>query len=289
VHQRPLEALGHRYPFFSGCGWFANHWPFANVAGNAQEIALARLQTYRLETEHKLYVDLSDHLGKAVYFFGDLDPKVTWAFQRLLRPGDVVLDIGANVGLMAVIAAGLVGPTGKVHAFEPQPSAVNLLRKSIYLNGLHQIEVHEVALGSADGRVQLFIPEGNAGRASITRRDRCGREIMVSVRHAGDYLSSLNLSGVRLMKLDIEGYEGEVIRAARDFLDRQAPGFLLFEINDYSLPFSDQSIIQDLWGLGYHLYEIALTAVGARLNEVPGGRFKDRCLGHDILACSGKL
>src|SRR5438067_1424811 len=112
------------YPLFSGCGALANLPLLRRLAPPAGTV------TTDLRDGSRIRVRPGDYIGRAVFFFGDLDPKLRWVFSRVLRPGDAALDIGANCGVMSLFAARLVGPAGQVHAFEPQPDLAALLRES---------------------------------------------------------------------------------------------------------------------------------------------------------------
>src|SRR5439155_22518055 len=124
------------YPFFSGCGTLANR-PFLRRLTPAGAVV-----TTTLRDGSRIRVRPGDYIGRALYFFGDFDPKLRWVFDRLLRPGDVVFDVGANFGAMTLFAARRVGPGGAVHAFEPQPDLAALVRESAALNGYGNVRVH---------------------------------------------------------------------------------------------------------------------------------------------------
>jgi FkbM family methyltransferase len=233
----------------------------------------------------KIIVPTNDYIGRAIYFFGDLDPKVTWVCAQILRPGDVVLDIGANIGLISLTAAAIVGESGTVHSFEPQPDLADLIRRSARANGFDHLHVHCLALGSRDGAFELFVPDSNAGSASIVRRGHSGpgRSIPVHVSHAGQYLEGLNLPQIRLIKLDVEGYEQFIVKSSRDFLRRNEPNAILFELNDYNRSFSEQEIIREFVELGYQFLEIRRTLLNMRLFRIDMSRPAER-YGNDILA-----
>ncbi|MEI6160727.1 MAG: FkbM family methyltransferase [Roseococcus sp.] len=274
-----LRGLGHAYPLYSGCGTIANSAAWRAMMAGAPEEAVAPIRG----TAARLIVPTGDFIGAAVYGLGDLDPKVTWVARRILRPGDTALDIGANLGLVAMAMADAVGPGGRVEAFEPQPRFAALARRSAELNGFAHLTLHEVALGQRDATVELHIPHENMGRASIGRAEGADEVIQVTQRHAGALLGSLHLGSIRLIKMDVEGYETEVVAGAEAFLRANPPDAILFELNDYEGAFRDQPLIGQLMALGYRFAEIPRCLWRMRLNRIDPQTATAR-LANDILA-----
>src|SRR5688572_5258274 len=93
----------------------------------------------RLFNGARMTCDLRDHVQRQIYFFGAYEPIETYLFRLLLRPGMVVVDVGANVGLYTLIAAGEVGVRGEVHAFEPVPETFERLVDHVMVNGVADI------------------------------------------------------------------------------------------------------------------------------------------------------
>lgn len=116
------------YPFYSGAGRFANSALFRSLDTSGGPDAIVQVEG------GKALVPAGDHVGRAMRFVGDLDPKVSWVVDRCLRPGYVALDIGANLGLVSLRMAARVGSSGQVHAFEPQPRLISYLEKTQALN-----------------------------------------------------------------------------------------------------------------------------------------------------------
>src|SRR5690606_28121969 len=111
---RVVSSLTRHYPLTSGHMRVANGRVGRWLAGPDPWVADARLHDgSRLDV-------VNDQTGRAVALLGDIDRKVSTVIQRFVRPGDCVLDVGANLGVMTLYAARRVGSTGLVHAFEPQ-------------------------------------------------------------------------------------------------------------------------------------------------------------------------
>jgi FkbM family methyltransferase len=221
----------------------------------------------QLRSGPHIFVRADEHIGRTVYYFGDLEPKLSWVCARVLRPGDTAVDVGANYGVITLLAAHAVGAAGCVHAFEPQPVVAALLRRSVARNEMAQVVVHEVALSDADGRLDLQVPDHNLGAASLSRAlDGPGSTFTVDVRTSGPYLADLDLGPIRLLKIDIEGHEPAFLRGARDFLKASAPDVIVFESNDHVFGSSNGPIslwarpaVQEIRELGYEIVGIDRT------------------------------
>lgn len=139
-----------------------------------------------------------------------LAPEIRILEQRI-REGSRILDVGANLGYLAMVLSEVVGETGSVLCFEPDPDNARELRRNLERNRIANIEVSEAAVGSSAGRVRFrrglngIVDEGGDMDVEMVCLDdlRCGR--------------------VDLIKIDVEGGEGEVLEGARDLVDREHP------------------------------------------------------------------
>lgn len=276
-----LAAGGRRYPLKSGCGKIAAQSAMRRLA--ADQAASPAVTTLRCGA--RMWVDLDDYIGRAVFYFGDFDPKITWVLERVLRPGDSVVDIGANAGVVTLCAAKLVGPSGSVHSIEPQPALAALLKRSAALNGFEHVQVHELALSEQDGFHDLWIPKGLRGQATLeaTLREG-GSAIRVPTRRAGDFLAETTTGRPRLVKIDVEGHEAAVIHGAREYLQTSGPDVFLFE--EHRRPASDQDSIIGLRSAGYAVFALAKAKIRMRLQRL-GSAGSDAA--NDFVAVRGDL
>src|SRR5204863_8297238 len=102
---------------------------------------------------------------------GSLEPPVQEPRRRLLAPGDVFYDIGASVGFCTLVGARLVGPRGRVVAFEPVPWCAHAVGRNIELNGFEHAQIREEAVGAAGGSARLLV----VGEASWSHLESTGR------------------------------------------------------------------------------------------------------------------
>lgn len=160
--------------------------------------------------------------GEHGYWLGSYEMGKRLAFEREIKPGSTVYDIGANVGYFSLLASILVGESGKVFAFEPLPRNVEFLRKHISINKLSNIEVIEAAVSSQSG--EAFFDLG-ASTAMGHLSDSGGLEIqMVSL---DDMVSAGEIKPPDYIKLDVEGAEYDALRGAEVVIDKFQPVLFL--------------------------------------------------------------
>ena len=164
-----------------------------------------------------------DHgLEHAIYYDGVYEAGTLAVMRQTLRRGDIVLDVGANIGLMSLVAARCVGAEGRVYAVEPEPETFNLLEGNILLNGAERVIPINLAAGSASGSAvihsRLHVSRGSATLVlQEGEEDKCSP---VEVETIDNLCTSHTIGTVRLLKIDVEGWELEVLRGARGLLSR---------------------------------------------------------------------
>ena len=168
----------------------------------------------------RIIADTSDFVGSTLATAGMWEPHVTRLFQHLLSPGDVFVDVGAHIGYYTLLASKLVGPEGHVYALEPTRTTYEVLCSNLALNGVANVTALRIAAGAEDGRAPLYdAPLGHSGKASIrdpSGSDRAGEHgfagaIGVDVRPVASVVPQSERERVRLVKIDVEGYEAEVL------------------------------------------------------------------------------
>jgi FkbM family methyltransferase len=146
-------------------------------------------------------------------------------FEQSLRPGDVVFDIGAHVGYFTLLASRLVGPQGRVFAFEPLPVNVEYLMRHVRANRLNNVEILPVAVGGGMGQMSLE-SEGGTGRGRLTATtSECGPRVPIVSLDA--MLEQGRVRGPSFIKMDVEGAEVEALPAAKELISQFHPVILL--------------------------------------------------------------
>lgn len=170
----------------------------------------------RLWTGHGIFLPASDlGVGPSIMMTGRWEPLVTEYIIGVLKPGDVFVDIGANIGYYSVLAAALVQPTGFVVAFEPQKDLHRFLADSLTVNGLQSLcDIGDVAIGDAEGVARLNQVASMSASASLIPSTDAGRsrDGVVEVRTLDAALADISAIRERrliptMIKIDIEGYE----------------------------------------------------------------------------------
>ena len=163
---------------------------------------------------------------------GKYEEETTRLFERILKPGMAVLDVGAHVGYYSLLAARHVGPTGKVYSFEPEADNYELLLKNIELNGYTNIHAVNSAISNLVGSRTLFLTSLDSGRHSTYRHGLQERgEVAVDTSTLDAFLESLGWPTVDLVKVDVEGAEMDVLAGMERLLGGANDLALILEFN----------------------------------------------------------
>ena len=187
------------------------------------------------------------------------DASDTRVLARLLGPGDSFVDVGANHGAFSIVASHLVGRGGAVVAVEPQPHLAALVRRSLAANAPEtRTAVHALALSDRDGALDLHVPRGSSGSATLldgVATDAAWDTIRVPVARLDDAVAWRDLPGRVVVKLDVEGGEAAVLRGARSFVEARRPA-LLIEVNPSRIASAEGagSLVALVRDLGYDAF-----------------------------------
>lgn len=213
-------------------------------------------ETVCLPWGHRLSVNPREFIGHAIWQHGIHEINVCEAIARLVRPGETVMDIGANIGFVTSLLAKAVGPTGEVLAFEPHPQLNERLRANISGFGdatCGRVTADASALSDADGENWLVFDSENFARNSGTAGLRetsfaPGKEsIKVHTRRIDSVVHDRVIS---LAKIDVEGAELCVLRGAERALAERRIKAILYE--DFKS--AESGIPEFLWGFGFSVF-----------------------------------
>jgi len=193
-----------------------------------------------------LYPARDVYVGRSLAVYGEYSPGEAFLFRQIVQPGDVVVEAGANIGALTIPLGRMVGPSGRVLAFEPQRGIHSILTANVVLNGLEQIAVERVALGATNGEITVpTLPlsrQANFGGVSLGAAE--GEPCPMRT------LDSYGLSVLKLLKIDVEGSEAEVIAGAEQTIRTLRP--LLYIENDRRE--KSASLIAAIQALDYRLW-----------------------------------
>jgi len=153
---------------------------------------------------NKMFIDTID--SSMLFMKGVYEPLITELFKKEIKKGDVVLDIGANIGYYTLIFAKFIGEEGKVFAFEPEPSNFALLKKNIKTNGYQNVTLEEKVISNKNGKIKLYISEESNGLHRIYGLEDGWKSIEVESIRLDDYFKGYN-GKIDWIKIDIEGGE----------------------------------------------------------------------------------
>lgn len=219
AHSRIADIEELRQAFFT-CNEFAREHA---VAGIPRLWVAAPV----MRGERLMWLDLGDRYVSRGCLLDDYEPVETGFVRAVLKPGDVFVDVGANLGWFTLLASTTVGEQGHIYAFEPRDETGGYLEKTISLNRLqHQVTLYRCALSDTDGEAPLAWGEGTDNPGGSFLADRSSALGMTSQPVLMRPLDGLALDRVDFMKVDVEGAELRVFRGARSTIERSRPVIL---------------------------------------------------------------
>jgi FkbM family methyltransferase len=194
-----------------------------------------------------LYLSTDHYVGRSLDRYGEFSEGEMEVLFQLIRPGAVVLEVGANMGSHTIGLARAAGPTGMLLAFEPQRILFQILCANVALNALTNVHTHHAAVGRETGTIHVPIldPTANQNFGSLSLEGRLEGDPVALIT-----IDSLKLPACNLIKIDVEGMESEVLAGAVQTIRRFRP--VVYLENDKEG--KTQALIQQLFALGYRLY-----------------------------------
>ena len=223
-------------------------------------------------------VDPGTLIGWNVHFFGSYEPEVRAEIKRSLRPGDAAIDVGANVGWHALLMATVVGPAGRVFAFEPNETTRARLAAGIQANHLGNVVIDPRAVSDRPGSSTFEAPPAGEfwdGTGRLTREG--GGDRHVECVTIDDFVAEQGIGRLAFMKIDVEGWELSVLRGAARTLETHGPS-IVFEYDPAYVSRcggTPGELTATLTDAGYRLYALdprRPRAAVARLGD-RGGNF----------------
>lgn len=224
--------------------------------GLAPHIALA-------ETRHgPLFVLKTDNtIGRSLLTYGEWTEGEIGILRQLLRPRDCIVDIGANVGYHTVAFAKAIAPGGCVVAFEPQPRVFHLLCANTTINGLANVRLFPAACGAEAGSLWFpeldYTREANVGAFSLENARGIEQEMVKSTgQRIGQQVpivtldETYDLPALRLLKIDVEGMELDVLRGAEKTIRRFRPALYI----ENESPERSEPLLRAIFDLDYVAY-----------------------------------
>ncbi|MDQ7001998.1 MAG: FkbM family methyltransferase [Ghiorsea sp.] len=233
-------------PVYALCLWYLRHSPFEVFKEYLRHGVVGHSPRFvQFTNKDGIIFDLDIHecVQKAIFCFHYFEPEDVAVFRKFIRPGCTVLDVGANIGQYALLAAKLMGDDGQVYAFEPSVDVRERLEKNIALNDFQHIEVLPCAVAATSGRMKFFAAneEGNQGVGSLLPAEQSRSQIRtatgidVDVVSLDDFCAARKLLQVDFLKIDVEGYDLEVLKGAAKLMAANPDMVIMSEVEPINL------------------------------------------------------
>lgn len=205
-----------------------------------------------------IHYNSSEYIERRVWMLGEYEPEVCSVFNAFVPKNGIVLDIGANIGINSIRLSKCVTTGGRVFSFEPIPFNQNRLKKNLALNTIQNVTIVPNALGLVDEEVKVIFNEQEENMGAISLRNQNLEGISVQVINGDKWIKENNIEHVDFMKIDVEGFEWNVISGLLETIKRDRPRILIeWDLNylKYSGDSTEewQKFIEDL---GYQIYQI---------------------------------
>ncbi len=236
--------------------------------------------TFEFDFANKAFLDSFQHSRPAMHAMrhGSYEPTLRRVMWRHLKLGDTFIDAGANIGYVSAVGASLVGTTGQVHSFEPVPACFRRLQRLAELNPSYNFTLNNYALGAEDGEAVITLGKGNIGGNSLVpgqiSPEHTASTCTVPVRRLGDYLNRHAIERPSLIKIDVEGFEYQVIRGMEDyFASTPYRPPIVCEVGAdaaQALGYTLQDVADHMASLGYSAFRLTDTRRTVDLMEIEG-------------------
>ncbi|RZA32370.1 MAG: FkbM family methyltransferase [Lysobacteraceae bacterium] len=191
-------------------------------------------RAYRIESDD----DYLDHIGRS------FEPQMVRLFDSLIKPSDTVLDIGANIGCTSILFG---SRAARVISFEPSPTTYQFLKTNVGASGFQNIALNNVGLGKSPGRFELTFAANNRSGGFVSNKAQAsaGHQVEAIDIACGDtFLAEADIHEVEFVKIDVEGFERDVIEGLRETLARAQP-IVTLELNHWCLNVFQRTSVPD--------------------------------------------
>ncbi|MDZ8051093.1 MAG: FkbM family methyltransferase [Aulosira sp. ZfuVER01] len=216
---------------------FTKHYPFQQP----RESLLRRLPDVPIDfgsfeakngIKYNAYLSGQDYIVKNLFWFGDFEPWITFMISCLVQPGEVVCDIGANIGDTALQILPYVGSSGHIYCFEPVPLLQSCLTENLKANQVSCITLVPKALSNCLGKLTMAVEATQPGCSQIVKDNNThsvNESIAVEVTTFDAWFKDSDVCQVAVCKIDVEGHELEVVEGMKDCLKAGKIGSIVFE------------------------------------------------------------
>lgn len=210
---------------------------------------------------------------------GKVCDAVPWLdrIEPLISQDDIVFDVGANMG---IVANWFAQRCKHVHAFEPHPDNLDTIKSQQELRNITNITLHNLALGKKQSKMQLHVKgfHGHHSLGDVDNSPTIGK-VEVNVRTIDDISKELKIDRINFMKIDVEGFESDVLSGAKNLLENKKIEYILFELQDtilHSINRTSNEVFEIIFNAGYQIIDLNGNVMTDSNSSIPNG---------DYLAC----
>lgn len=203
--------------------------------------------------DYQLVVNREDHVMGSALLRGHYEPYGTKLFLENVSPGMTIIDCGANIGIYTCLASGAVGERGRVYAFEPELRNFACLSETIERNRLGNVRAERLAISDRDGETSLFLSDINMGDHRLGAPDETRSSVHVLTRALDSYWGE-NIHAIDVLKLDVQGAEGLVLKGMRETILKSTKLKIFMEFWPYGLircGTNPKKLIEELLAYGF--------------------------------------
>ena len=216
-----------------------------------------------LQTDHaevfgnKLFLNKKG-LALSISHYGTYEKLEAKIMEEKIKVGNITVDVGANIGLHTLNMARIVGNTGRVFAFEPDPSNFEILEKNVKINNYQNIILEQKAVGDKHGRTTLYQSEHPGRHRIFPLTKQAKGQIQVELTSLDKYFTDSNLANkINFIKIDVEGFEFSVLKGMKNILKNNKKIKILFEnmqINTIEAGFTPIKVLNYLTSYDFKLF-----------------------------------
>ena len=222
-----------------------------------KDYSLSNLQTDYAEVfGNKLFLSKKG-LALSISHYGTYEELESKIMEEKIEMGNIVVDVGANIGLHTLNMARIVGKTGQVFAFEPDPSNFKILKKNVKINNYRNIILEQKAVGDKHGRTTLYQSDHPGKHRIFPQTEQAKSQVQVELTNLDNYFDSDMIDKINFIKIDVEGLEFSVLKGMKNILKNSKKIKILFEFmpeNTMEAGFTPIELLNYLTSNNFKLY-----------------------------------
>ncbi len=196
-------------------------------------------------------------LALTVSHYGTYEELEAKIMEEKIEIGNIVVDVGANIGLHTLNMARIVGNAGQVFAFEPDPSNFEILKKNVKINNYKNIILEQKAVGDKHGRTTLYQSDHPGKHRIFPQTEQAKSQVQVELTNLDNYFDSDMTDKINFIKIDVEGLEFSVLKGMKNILKNSKKIKILFEFmpeNTMEVGFTPIELLNYLTSNDFKLY-----------------------------------